>query len=115
MKAVCFYGEGVVEVTREGEGRRRERLGQISPLHPCTRSSASANPPPPIPPIKIIIVGMYVSDNDVQQGQLKALEGKEVLPIELSSQEKDNLLERALSTILLSLVDEVLKEVADEA
>ncbi|KAF7829260.1 putative rhamnogalacturonate lyase B isoform X3 [Senna tora] len=50
----------------------------------------------------------------VQQGLLKALEGKEALPTELSNQEKDDLLERALSTILLSLADDVLREVADE-
>ncbi|KAF7841267.1 Retrovirus-related Pol polyprotein from transposon TNT 1-94 [Senna tora] len=50
----------------------------------------------------------------VQQGLLKALEGKEALPTELSNQEKDDLLERALSTILLSLADDVLREVVDE-
>ncbi|KAF7811757.1 Retrovirus-related Pol polyprotein from transposon TNT 1-94 [Senna tora] len=50
----------------------------------------------------------------VQQGLLKALEGKEALSTELSNQEKDDLLERALSTILLSLADDVLREVADE-
>lgn len=50
----------------------------------------------------------------VQQGLLKALERKEALPITLYAQEKDDLLECALSTILLSLVDKVLQEVADK-
>ncbi|KAF7833259.1 Retrovirus-related Pol polyprotein from transposon TNT 1-94 [Senna tora] len=50
----------------------------------------------------------------VKQGLLKALKGKEALLTELSNQEKDDLLELALSTILLSLADDVLREVADE-
>lgn len=50
----------------------------------------------------------------VQQGLLKALSGKDKLPSTLSEEQKDDMLERAHSAILLCLGDEVLREVADE-
>ncbi|WRX14855.1 Integrase [Theobroma cacao] len=50
----------------------------------------------------------------VQQGLLKALKGKEHLPSNLSDGEKDDLMEKAHSAILLALSDEVLREVTDE-
>lgn len=49
----------------------------------------------------------------VQQGLVKALNGKDKLPNSLTDEQKDELMERAHSTILLSLGDEVLQEVAD--
>lgn len=50
----------------------------------------------------------------VQQGLLKALNGKQALPESMSDEDKDDLLERAHSAIQLSLSDEVLREVAEE-
>lgn len=50
----------------------------------------------------------------VQQGLLKALKGVNALPTTLSDDEKEDILERAHSAILLCLADEVLREVADE-
>ncbi|WRX08983.1 Integrase [Theobroma cacao] len=50
----------------------------------------------------------------VQQGLLKALKGKEHLPSNLSDGEKDDLIEKAHSVILLVLSDEVLRGVTDE-
>ena len=50
----------------------------------------------------------------VQQGLWKALKGKNALPATLSDEEKENLLEQAHSAILLSLGDEVLREIVDE-
>ena len=50
----------------------------------------------------------------VQQGFQKALKGRETLPKMMTKQEKYDLLERTHSTILLSLSDEVLQEVAEE-
>ena len=50
----------------------------------------------------------------VQQGLWKALKGKNALPGTLSDEEKEDLLERAHSAILLSLGDEVLREIVDE-
>ena len=44
----------------------------------------------------------------VQQGLLKALSGKEKLPSTLSDEQKDEMLEKAHSAILLALGDEVL-------
>lgn len=49
----------------------------------------------------------------VQQGLVKALNGKDKLPNSLTDEQKDELMERAHNTILLSLGDEVLQEVAD--
>ena len=46
----------------------------------------------------------------VQQGIWKALKGKNAVPAILSNEEKEDLLERAQSAILLSLGDEVLRE-----
>ena len=50
----------------------------------------------------------------VQQGLWKALKGKNALPVTLSKEEKEDLLERAHSAIMLSLRDEVLREIVDE-
>ncbi|KAL4632089.1 hypothetical protein ACB092_04G026400 [Castanea dentata] len=50
----------------------------------------------------------------VPQGLWKALKGKKALPAMLSSEEKEDLLEWAHNAILLSLGDEVLKEIVDE-
>lgn len=50
----------------------------------------------------------------VQQGLLKALNGKNALPEDLSDEQKDDMVDRAHSAIQLSLSDEVLREVADE-
>ena len=50
----------------------------------------------------------------VQQGLWKALKGKDALPATLSDEEKEDLLERAHSAILLSLGDEVLREIVNE-
>ena len=50
----------------------------------------------------------------VQQGLWKALKGKNALPTTLSNEEKEDLLEWAHSAILLSLGDEVLREIVDE-
>ncbi|EOY34202.1 Uncharacterized protein TCM_041944 [Theobroma cacao] len=50
----------------------------------------------------------------VQQGLLKALKEKEHLLSNLSNGEKDNLMEKAHSAILLALSDEVIREVTDE-
>ncbi|WRX23839.1 GAG-pre-integrase domain - like 7 [Theobroma cacao] len=50
----------------------------------------------------------------VQQGLLKALKGKEHLPSNLSDSEKDDIMEKAHSVILLALSDEVLREVTNE-
>lgn len=50
----------------------------------------------------------------VQQGLFKALKGKEVMPETWSDEEKDDVLDRALSAIQLQLADVVLREVADE-
>ena len=50
----------------------------------------------------------------VQQGLWKALKGKNALPATLSNEEKEDLLEWAHSAILLSLGDEVLREIVDE-
>ena len=49
-----------------------------------------------------------------EKGLWKALKGKNALPGTLSDEEKEDLLERAHSAILLSLGDEVLREIADE-
>ena len=50
----------------------------------------------------------------VQEGLWKALKGKDALPATLSNEEKEDLLERAHSAILLSLGDEVLREIVNE-
>ena len=50
----------------------------------------------------------------VQQGLWKALKGKNASPATLSNEEKEDLLEWAHSAILLSLGDEVLREIVDE-
>ena len=50
----------------------------------------------------------------VQQGCVAALEGKEKLPEGLQEAEKAEILAKAHSVILLSLTDEVLREVVDE-
>lgn len=49
----------------------------------------------------------------VQQGLVKALDGKEKLPSSLTSKQKDEVMEKAHSAILLNLGDEVLREVVD--
>ena len=50
----------------------------------------------------------------VQQGLWKALKGKNALPVTLLEEEKEDLLERAHSAIMLSLRDEILREIVDE-
>ena len=50
----------------------------------------------------------------VQEGLWKALKGKDALPATLSDEEKEDLLERAHSAILLSLGDKVLREIVDK-
>ncbi|XP_048420834.1 receptor kinase-like protein Xa21 [Pyrus x bretschneideri] len=50
----------------------------------------------------------------VQQGLLKALQGVEALPQDWSAEEKEDALNRAHSAIMLSLSDEVLREVDNE-
>ena len=50
----------------------------------------------------------------VQKGLWKALKGKDALPATLSDEGKEDLLERAHSAILLSLGDEVLREIVDK-
>ena len=50
----------------------------------------------------------------VQQGLWKALKGKNALLATLSNEEKEDLLEWAHSAIMLSLGDEVLREIVDE-
>ena len=50
----------------------------------------------------------------VHQGLGKALEGRGKLPASLTKDEKDEILDKAHSTILLCLGDEVLREVSDE-
>ena len=50
----------------------------------------------------------------VQQKCAAAIEGEEKLPAGLSVAEKEEVVSRTHSAILLSLADEVLKEVADE-
>ena len=50
----------------------------------------------------------------VQQGCSAALEGEEKLPTNLKAEEKTDILAKAHSAILLSLTDEVLREVVDE-
>ena len=49
----------------------------------------------------------------VQQGLLRALEGKDSLAAQLLEEEKEDLLEHAHSAIQLSLADEVLREVVE--
>ena len=49
-----------------------------------------------------------------QQKCAQAIEGEETLPVGLTAAEKEEVVSRAHSTILLSLADEVLREVADE-
>ncbi|RVW35322.1 Retrovirus-related Pol polyprotein from transposon TNT 1-94 [Vitis vinifera] len=50
----------------------------------------------------------------VQQKCAQAIEGEETLPVGLTAAEKVEVVSRAHSAILLSLADEVLREVADE-
>ena len=50
----------------------------------------------------------------VQQKCAQAIEGEEKLPVGLTAAEKEEVVSRAHSAILLSLADEVLREVADE-
>ena len=50
----------------------------------------------------------------VQQGLLKALQGVEALPQDWSAEEKEDTLNRAHSAIMLSLSDEVLREMENE-
>ncbi|RVW57769.1 Retrovirus-related Pol polyprotein from transposon TNT 1-94 [Vitis vinifera] len=50
----------------------------------------------------------------VQQKCAQAIEGEEALPVGLTAAEKEEVVSRAHSAILLSLADEVLREVADE-
>ena len=50
----------------------------------------------------------------VQQKCAQAIEGEEKLPEELTAAQKEDIVARAHSVILLSLEDEVLREVADE-
>ena len=50
----------------------------------------------------------------VQQKCTAAIEGEEKLPAGLSAAEKEEVVSRAHSAILLSLADEILREVADE-
>ena len=50
----------------------------------------------------------------VQQKCEEAIEGEEKLPVELTAAQKAEAVKRAHSAILLSLADEVLREVADE-
>ena len=50
----------------------------------------------------------------VQQGLLKALQGVEALPQDWSAEEKEDALNRAHSAIMLSLSDEVLREMENE-
>ncbi|RVW14253.1 Retrovirus-related Pol polyprotein from transposon TNT 1-94 [Vitis vinifera] len=50
----------------------------------------------------------------VQQKCAQAIEGEETLPVGLTAVEKEEVVSRAHSAILLSLADEVLREVADE-
>lgn len=51
----------------------------------------------------------------VQQGLLKVLKDRDALPTALSEEDKDDLLEHAHSAIYLSLIDEVLREVANKS
>jgi len=50
----------------------------------------------------------------VQQGLSKALKGKDALPESLTGDEKEEILEKAHSTIQLCLSNEVLREVVEE-
>ena len=50
----------------------------------------------------------------VQQKCEEAIEGEEKLPVELTAAQKAEAVKRVHSAILLSLADEVLREVADE-
>ncbi|KAL6351275.1 hypothetical protein AAG906_035067 [Vitis piasezkii] len=50
----------------------------------------------------------------VQQKCAQAIEGEEKLPVGLTAAEKEEVVSKAHSAILLSLADEVLREVADE-
>ena len=50
----------------------------------------------------------------VQQGYAVALEGEAKLPKDIAAERKVDILERAHSAILLSLTDEVLREVVDQ-
>ncbi|KAH7576242.1 hypothetical protein JRO89_XS01G0021000 [Xanthoceras sorbifolium] len=50
----------------------------------------------------------------VHQGLAKALKGKDALPKSMSDKDKDDILEKAHSAILLSLDDEILREVSEE-
>ena len=45
---------------------------------------------------------------------MKALKDRDALPMTLSEEDKDDLLEHIYNVIQLSLTDEVLREVADE-
>ena len=49
-----------------------------------------------------------------QQKILKAIEGPEKLPDTLTVEQKDDMLEMALGTIILNLSDNILREVNDE-
>ncbi|CAA0807939.1 Unknown protein [Striga hermonthica] len=72
-------------------------------------STRSINSPP-----RIVSVCGASRCGLVQQGLFKALEGKEKLASTLSDEQKDEIMEKAHSAILLSLGDEVLREVASE-
>ncbi|KAE8658886.1 Detected protein of unknown function [Hibiscus syriacus] len=50
----------------------------------------------------------------VQQGIVEALQGPTVLPTEMPEKERNNILEKAYSTIILSLGDKALREVSRE-
>ncbi|KAL5798927.1 hypothetical protein ACOSQ2_003747 [Xanthoceras sorbifolium] len=50
----------------------------------------------------------------VHQGLAKALKGKDALPKSMSDKDKDDILEKAHSAILLSLDDEIMREVSKE-
>ena len=50
----------------------------------------------------------------VQQKCEEVLEGKEKLPLESTAKQKAEAVKRAHNTILLSLADEVFREVTDE-
>ncbi|KAL5833031.1 hypothetical protein ACOSQ3_016705 [Xanthoceras sorbifolium] len=50
----------------------------------------------------------------VHQGLAKALKRKDPLPESMSDKDKDEILEKAHSAILLSLRDEILREVSEE-
>ena len=49
-----------------------------------------------------------------QQKILRAIESPDKLPVSLSQEQKDDMLEMALGTIILNLSDNVLREVNDE-